>query len=162
LLGRIGVAAREMDAAVKNRPVFLKIAPDLDDKAIADVADVAKAQDWLSGLIVSNTTIDRPETLASKHKTEAGGLSGAPLLEKSTATLAAFHSEIGDRLDLIGAGGIASAEDVLGKLRAGAQAVQLYSALVYEGPTLAQRIKDDLVTMMNAAGATHVSQLAKT
>mgnify|MGYP000870809588 FL=1 len=162
LLGRIGVAAREMDAAVKNRPVFLKIAPDLDDKAIADVADVAKAQDWLSGLIVSNTTIDRPNTLASKHKAETGGLSGAPLLEKSTATLAAFHSEIGDRLDLIGAGGIASAEDVLGKLRAGAQAVQLYSALVYEGPTLAQRIKDDLVTMMNAAGATHVSQLAKT
>jgi len=161
LLGRIGVAAREMDAAVKNRPVFLKVAPDLDDKAIADVADVAKAQDWLSGLIVSNTTIARPETLASKHKGETGGLSGAPLMKKSTEVLAAFHSEIGDKLDLIGAGGIASAEDVVAKLRAGAQAVQLYSALVYEGPTLVQRIKADLIDMMNASGATHVSDLAK-
>jgi dihydroorotate dehydrogenase len=161
LLGRIGVAAREMDAAVKNRPVFLKVAPDLDDKAISGIADVVKAQDWLSGLIVSNTTIDRPETLVSKHKAEIGGLSGAPLLEKSTAALAAFKSEIGDQFDLIGAGGIASAEDVLAKLRAGAQAVQLYSALVYEGPSLVQRIKRDLVAMMDAAGATHVSDLAK-
>ncbi len=161
LLGRVGEAAREMDAAVKNRPVFLKVAPDLDDNAVKDVADVAKAQDWLSGLIVSNTTIDRPETLASNHKAQTGGLSGAPLLDKSTRVLAAFHAEIGDRLDLIGAGGIASADDVLTKLRAGAQAVQLYSALVYEGPMLVQRIKDDLVAMMDAAGAVSLKDLLK-
>ncbi|HOY79514.1 MAG TPA: quinone-dependent dihydroorotate dehydrogenase [Hyphomonadaceae bacterium] len=161
LLGRIGAAAREMDASVKGRPLFLKVAPDLDDKAITDIAEVALAQDWLSGLIVSNTTIDRPDTLVSQHKGETGGLSGAPLLEKSTNTLAAFHSAVGDKLDLIGAGGIASAQDVIAKLKAGAQAVQLYSALVFEGPMLAQRIKDDLVTMMNERGATHVSDLAK-
>lgn len=161
LLGRVGVAAREMEAAVKNRPLFLKIAPDLDDKAIADIAEVVLAQDWLSGLIVSNTTIDRPDTLVSQHKGETGGLSGAPLFEKSTCVLAAFHAIIGERLDLIGAGGIASAEDVVAKLRAGAQAVQLYSALVFEGPTLVQRIKRDLVAMMDAQGATHVSDLAK-
>jgi dihydroorotate dehydrogenase len=159
LLGRVGAAAREMDAVVKNRPVFLKVAPDLDDKAITDIAEVALAQDWLSGLIVSNTTIDRPETLSSKHKAETGGLSGAPLLEKSTRALAAFHAAVGDRLDLIGAGGIASADDVLAKLRAGAQAVQLYSALVYEGPTLVQRIKDDLVARMDAAGATTLADI---
>ncbi|MEQ1610566.1 MAG: quinone-dependent dihydroorotate dehydrogenase [Hyphomonadaceae bacterium] len=159
LLGRIGIAARDMDAAVKNRPLFLKVAPDLDDKAISDIADVAKAQDWLSGLIVSNTTIARPDTLASKHKGEAGGLSGAPLMKKSTAVLAAFHAEIGDSLDLIGAGGIASADDVIAKLRAGAQAVQLYSALVYQGPMLAQRIKADLVAMMDSHGAERLSDL---
>jgi dihydroorotate dehydrogenase len=152
LLGRIGVAAREMDAVVKNRPVFLKVAPDLDDKAIADIADVALAQDWLSGLIVSNTTIDRPDSLSNRHKGEAGGLSGAPLLEKSTRVLAAFHAIIGDRLDLIGAGGIASAQDVVAKLRAGAQAVQLYSALVFHGPMLIQRIKADLADIMTAEG----------
>ena len=157
LLGRVGAAAREMDAAVKNRPVFLKIAPDLDDKAITDIAEVALAQDWLSGLIVSNTTIDRPESLTSHHKGETGGLSGAPLMEKSTRTLAAFHAAIGDRLDLIGAGGIASAEDVIAKLRAGAQAVQLYSALVFHGPLLVRRIKADLVAAMDAAGMTSVS-----
>jgi dihydroorotate dehydrogenase len=152
LLGRVGAAAREMAAVVKNRPVFLKVAPDLDDRAIADIADVALAQDWLSGLIVSNTTIDRPASLGSTHRTETGGLSGAPLMEKSTRVLAEFHAAIGDRLDLIGAGGIASAQDVIAKLRAGAQAVQLYSALVFHGPMLVQRIKSDLLNIMIAEG----------
>ena len=153
LLGRIGGAAREMDAVIKKRPVFLKVAPDLDDKAIGDITDVALAQDWLSGLIVSNTTIDRPDSLGSRHRSETGGLSGAPLMEKSTRVLGDFHAAIGDRLDLIGAGGIASAQDVVAKLRAGAQAVQLYSALVFHGPTLVQRIKSDLLDIMGAEGA---------
>ena len=161
LLGRIGVAAREMDEAVTNRPLFLKVAPDLDDKAIADISEVALAQDWLSGLIVSNTTIARPDTLASKHKGETGGLSGAPLMEKSTRILADFHSIVRDRLDLIGAGGIASADDVIAKLRAGAQAVQLYSALVFHGPMLVQRIKADLVARMDATGATNIVELVR-
>jgi dihydroorotate dehydrogenase len=152
LLGRVGAAAREMVSVVKNRPVFLKVAPDLDDKAVRDIADVALAQDWLSGLIVSNTTLDRPDSLASSHKQEAGGLSGAPLMEKSTRILGEFHSAVGDKLDLIGAGGIASAADVVAKFRAGAQAVQLYSALVFHGPTLIERIKADLLRLMSAEG----------
>jgi dihydroorotate dehydrogenase len=157
LLGRVGDAAREMGSAVKNRPVFLKVAPDLDDKAITDIAEVTLAQDWLAGLIVSNTTIDRPETLVSAHKRETGGLSGAPLMEKSTRILAAFHAVVGDRLDLIGAGGITSAGDVIAKLRAGAQAVQLYSALVFHGPLLVRRIKADLIAVMEAEGLTSLS-----
>lgn len=161
LLGRIGIAAREMASGMKGRPVFLKVAPDLDDKAITDVADVALAQDWLSGLIVSNTTIDRPESLVSEHKGETGGLSGAPLMEKSTRVLGAFHSVIGDRLDLIGAGGIASAGDVVAKLKAGAQAVQLYSALVFHGPLLVRRIKADLVAMMDEKNLTSLAELVK-
>jgi len=161
LLGRIGVAAREMDTAVKNRPLFLKVAPDLDDVAVRDISEVALAQDWLSGLIVSNTTIARPDSLVSKHKGETGGLSGAPLMEKSTHVLSQFHTAIGDRLDLIGAGGIASADDVIAKLRAGAQAVQLYSALVFHGPMLAERIKADLVARMEETGAVNLSELIK-
>ena len=162
LLGRIGVAAREMDAAVKNRPLFLKVAPDLDDKAVRDVAEVAMAQEWLSGLIVSNTTVDRPETLVSKHKAETGGLSGAPLKEKSTRVLKEFHDVVGERLDLIGAGGIDCADDVLAKVRAGAQAVQLYSALVFHGPMLVRRIKAELVARMAASGVLSVAELART
>lgn len=150
-----------MDAAVKNRPLFLKVAPDLDDKAVRDVAEVAMAQEWLSGLIVSNTTVDRPETLASKHKAETGGLSGAPLKEKSTRVLKEFHDVVGERLDLIGAGGIDCADDVLAKVRAGAQAVQLYSALVFHGPMLARRIKAELVARMDATGALSVAELAR-
>jgi dihydroorotate dehydrogenase len=161
LLGRVGEAAREMDAVVKNRPLFLKVAPDLDEKAITDIADVVRAQAWLSGLIVSNTTIDRPASLVSRHKGEAGGLSGAPLMEKSTRVLAAFSSELKDSLDLIGVGGIASGADVIAKLGAGAQAVQLYSAMALEGPGIVARIKSELVAMLQAEGAANLSGLVK-
>jgi dihydroorotate dehydrogenase len=161
LLGRVGEAACEMDAVVKNRPLFLKVAPDLDDKAIADIAEVVRAQAWLSGLIVSNTTVDRPESLVSRHKGEAGGLSGAPLMEKSTRVLAAFAAALGDSLDLIGAGGIASGADVIAKVRAGAQAVQLYSAMALEGPGIVARIKSELIAAMAAEGAAALSDLVR-
>jgi dihydroorotate dehydrogenase len=159
LLGRAGAAAKEMDAVIKGRPVFLKVAPDLDDRAIADIAEVLRTAGWPAGLIVSNTTIDRPETLASQMRAQAGGLSGAPLMEKSTRVLAAFSSELKDDFDLIGVGGIACAADVLAKLRAGAQAVQIYSAMVFEGPGLIARLKAELIDMMNAIGATTVRDL---
>lgn len=147
LLGRVGEAAAEMERAVvnKDRPLFLKVAPDLDEQAIRDVADVALKAPVLHGLIVSNTTVERPETLQSVHKGETGGLSGAPLFAKSTAVLKEFAGAVGDRLDLIGAGGVASGADVMAKLQAGAQAVQLYSALAYEGPGIVKRIKRELI-----------------
>src|SRR5690606_1247611 len=159
LLGRVGEAVREMNAVVKGRPVFLKVAPDLDDRAITDIAEVVRAQGWLSGLIVSNTTIDRPDALTSPLKAEAGGLSGAPLMEKSTLVLAAFSSELKDAVDLIGVGGIASGADILAKLRAGAQAVQLYSAMVFEGPGIVARLKSELIEIMAAHGATTIGDL---
>lgn len=146
LLGRVGEAAAEMERAVvaKGRPVFLKVAPDLDDAAIRDIAEVAMQAPVLHGLIVSNTTIARPEALQSAHKGETGGLSGAPLMEESTQVLKAFSGAVGEKLDLIGAGGVASGADAWAKLQAGAQAVQLYSALAYEGPGLVKRIKREL------------------
>ncbi|MEQ9505500.1 MAG: quinone-dependent dihydroorotate dehydrogenase [Hyphomonas sp.] len=139
LLARCGAADR------KGKPVFLKVAPDLDSEAIADICGVVRGEGkWLSGLIVSNTTLARPESLKSDHKGEAGGLSGAPLLHPSTEVLRLFAGELRGEFDLIGAGGIASAADVRAKLAAGAHAVQLYSMLVYEGPALAARINREL------------------
>jgi dihydroorotate dehydrogenase len=159
LLGRVGEAAVQMEAAIPNRPIFLKVAPDLDDRAISDIADVSRKAPRLHGLIVSNTTIARPETLASIHKGEQGGLSGAPLMERSTAVLKAFAGELKGELDLIGAGGIASGADVWRKLRAGASAVQLYSALAYEGPGLVRRIKAELLDLMHAEGVARIADV---
>jgi dihydroorotate dehydrogenase len=158
LLGRVGEAVREMDGAIKGRPVFLKVAPDLDDAAIRDIAEVARAAGWLHGLIVSNTTIARPESLVSSHRGEAGGLSGAPLMEPSTEVLKQFALALNGELDLIGAGGVSSGRDAWLKIRAGAQAVQLYSALVYEGPGLVGRIKAELLDIMAAEGVASISE----
>ena len=139
LLARCGAADR------KGKPVFLKVAPDLDSEAIADICGVVRGEGvWLSGLIVSNTTLARPESLASAYKGETGGLSGAPLFHPSTAVLAEFARALRGEFDLIGVGGVASGADAYAKLRAGAHAVQLYSMLVYEGPGLAARIADEL------------------
>ncbi|MEL6473613.1 MAG: quinone-dependent dihydroorotate dehydrogenase [Pseudomonadota bacterium] len=151
LLDQCGTAAKTLDRDYGFRPVFLKVAPDLDEEAIKQIAATALNAPYLHGLIVSNTTIARPDTLNGKHKGQAGGLSGAPLMDKSTEVLKAFSGEIGDKLDLIGVGGISSGADVHAKLKAGAQAVQLYSALVYEGPGLVQRLKDELEPLLAPA-----------
>lgn len=153
LLTACGVADRA------GKPVFLKVAPDLDAQAIADIVDVVRGPGaWLSGLIVSNTTLARPDTLQSVHKGETGGLSGAPLLGPSTEVLAAFARALKGEFDLIGAGGIASAADAYAKIRAGANAVQLYSAMVYEGPGLADRINRGLPALLKADGFTTLAE----
>lgn len=142
-----------------GKPVFLKVAPDLDSQAIADIVDVVRGPGaWLSGLIVSNTTLARPETLQSAHKGEAGGLSGAPLMAPSTEVLAAFARALKGEFDLIGAGGIASAADAYAKIRAGAHAVQFYSAMVYEGPGLAAKINAGLPALLRADGFASVAE----
>lgn len=140
------------------KPAFLKVAPDLDDAAIADIINVVRGPGhWLSGLIVSNTTLARPDTLKSSHKGETGGLSGAPLFEKSTEVLKAFASEIIGEFDLIGAGGISCGADAYAKIRAGAHAVQLYSALTYAGPGLVADINADLAARLKADGFSSVA-----
>ncbi|MBI1358921.1 MAG: quinone-dependent dihydroorotate dehydrogenase [Alphaproteobacteria bacterium] len=157
LLGRVGEAATQMDLVVKGRPMFLKVAPDLDDRAIRDIADVARTARYLHGLIISNTTLARPETLTSRHRGEQGGLSGAPLLAPSTRVLKTFADELKGALDLIGVGGVASGADAWTKIRAGASAVQLYSALAYRGPGLVRRIKAELADIVRAEGFASVS-----
>ncbi|MFC3175055.1 quinone-dependent dihydroorotate dehydrogenase [Novosphingobium bradum] len=119
-------------------PIFLKVAPDLEPADIDAISRIA-IDKKLGALIVANTTISRPP-LASRHAGETGGLSGAPLRELALQRLRDFRKATGGAVPLVGVGGIASAEDAFARIRAGASLVQLYSALVYEGPGLARRI----------------------
>jgi dihydroorotate dehydrogenase len=127
-------------------PVFLKIAPDLTDPEIADIAEVA-LDAGLAGIVATNTTLDRAG-LASRHAAEAGGLSGRPLFARSTRVLARLHRLTAGRLPLIGVGGIATPEDAYAKVRAGASALQLYTALVYAGLGLVPRIAEGLDALL--------------
>ncbi len=132
-------------------PLLLKIAPDLTAEDRLDIAEVALMH-GLDGLIVSNTTIARPPGLDPVLAAEAGGLSGAPLMAPATALLRDMYRLTEGRLPLIGVGGVASAADAYAKIRAGASLVQLYSALVYEGPGLVRRILRDLPGLLAADG----------
>jgi dihydroorotate dehydrogenase len=144
LLGRVMEMAAIQTKAHGHRPVFLKVAPDLDEDDVRAISETVIAHK-IGALIVSNTTVDRPDSLRGINRGETGGLSGKPLFEKSTRLLREFKGAIGDALPLIGVGGIASAADAQAKFEAGATAIQLYTALVYEGPALVQKIKDGLV-----------------
>lgn len=137
-------------------PLLVKVAPDLTPEERADIAEVALA-DGIDGLIVGNTTIARPH-LVSRHRDEAGGLSGAPLRALSTEVLADFHRLTRGRLTLIGCGGVGSGADAYAKIRAGASLVQLYTALVYRGPGLVAEIKRELAARLKADGFRAVSE----
>lgn len=154
LLGRLA-QARDSLPAEGRVPMFLKVAPDLEDGEVEAIVETVVAN-GLHGIIVSNTTITRPG-LTSKHAGEAGGLSGAPLTQLSTQMLGLFHHAAAGRVALIGAGGIGSGEDAYAKIRAGASAVQLYSAMVYGGPGLVTRIKRDLAACLRRDGFVSVA-----
>lgn len=148
LLGRVAEARGGADA--RPAPVFLKIAPDLTPAEIAMIVEAALAH-GIDALIVSNTTLERP-ALTGPDAGESGGLSGAPLRPIAARALVAAAEAASGRLPLIGVGGIASGADAYERIRAGASAVQLYSALVYEGPGLVARIKRDLAVRLRADG----------
>ncbi|MGD9293715.1 MAG: quinone-dependent dihydroorotate dehydrogenase [Roseobacter sp.] len=135
-------------------PVFLKIAPDLTDKEIADIATVAQNA-GIDAIIATNTTLDR-NGLHSPHKSESGGLSGLPLFEKSTRVLAKLstHTDV----PLVGVGGVASAAQAYAKIRAGACAVQLYTGLVYGGLSLAGKIATELDALLERDGFESVEE----
>jgi dihydroorotate dehydrogenase len=137
-------------------PVFLKIAPDLSPDELADVAGVALAS-GIDGVIATNTTLSR-EGLKSPFRDQAGGLSGAPLFERSTRVLAQLSRLTDGRLPLIGVGGVGSAEQAYQKIRAGASAVQLYSAMVYQGLSLAAGIARGLDALLARDGFAHVAE----
>jgi dihydroorotate dehydrogenase len=151
LLGAVGAARRDLASRHGQRPIFLKIAPDLTEADVQDIVEVAMAG-GIDALIISNTTLARPEGLKGAARGETGGLSGAPLLAASTRVLSWARAASGGRLALIGVGGISSAADAYAKIRAGASAVQLYTALAYEGPALVSRLKADLAARLRADG----------
>jgi dihydroorotate dehydrogenase len=148
LLRRV-LSARE--TLPHKAPVFLKVAPDLSDEDKADIADIARSE-RIDALIVSNTTLARPPTLKSAAASEKGGLSGAPLFAPSTRLLGEFHAALGGEVPLIGVGGVSSAREAYLKVLAGASLVQLYTALIYEGPGLVGRILADLPALLAADG----------
>jgi dihydroorotate dehydrogenase len=142
--------ARAMAARLGDTPVFLKVAPDLEPADIDDIVDVSMAR-GIAALIVSNTTITRPP-LKSRYAGESGGLSGAPLRDLAQQRLVDFRKASGGGIPLIGVGGISSAEDAYARIRAGASLVQIYSALVYEGPGLARTITKGLARLLKRDG----------
>lgn len=144
------------DALARPVPVFLKIAPDLSEAELADVAEVALAS-GIDAIVATNTTLAR-DRLKGRHRAEPGGLSGAPLFERSTRVLARLSHLTGGRLPLIGVGGISSAEDAWAKIRAGASAVQLYTAMVYRGLSLVTEIARGLDARLAREGFTNVAE----
>ncbi|CAN7199515.1 quinone-dependent dihydroorotate dehydrogenase [Phenylobacterium sp. LjRoot219] len=155
LLGRLA-ETRDALPAQGRVAMFLKVAPDLEEGEVEAIVETVMAN-GLAGIIVSNTTISRP-ALKSGFREEAGGLSGAPLKTLSTQKLGEFAQAAAGRLVLIGAGGVASGADAYAKIRAGAAAVQLYSALVYEGPGLVTRIKRELAECLRRDGFASVQE----
>ncbi len=153
LLGALAEARAQLD---RKTPLLLKIAPDLDMAAMDDIADVSIAS-GIEGLIVSNTTLARPNNLKSQFRNEAGGLSGAPLFAPSTAILKAMRQRVGNKLVLIGVGGVGSGEQAYAKIRAGASLVQLYTAFAYDGTALIPRIKRELLVLLARDGFTHIA-----
>ncbi|WP_431300808.1 quinone-dependent dihydroorotate dehydrogenase [Tabrizicola sp. BL-A-41-H6] len=131
-------------------PVFLKIAPDLTDDDLAQIVEVSLAS-GIAGIIATNTTLNR-DGLKSQHKAEAGGLSGAPLFERSTRVLARLSQLTDGKLPLIGVGGISTAEQAYAKITAGASAVQLYTAMVYQGLSVAAHIARGLDQLLARDG----------
>lgn len=137
-------------------PIFLKIAPDLTHEELAEIAEVA-AESQLDAIIATNTTLSR-EGLQSADKDQAGGLSGAPLFERSTRVLAQLSKLTDGSIPLVGVGGIGSAGQAYAKICAGASAVQLYTALVYGGFSLAEAIIRDLDKLLQKDGFTNVAE----
>jgi dihydroorotate dehydrogenase len=154
LAGLLDIRAKARSSA----PILLKIAPDLDETALDDIAAVS-LHAGIEGLIVSNTTTARPKALRSPFKNEVGGLSGAPLFDMSTAVLGAMRARTEGKLTLVGVGGVRTGADAYAKIRAGASLVQLYTALTYHGPGLVTRIKRELLQLMERDGHSHVSQI---
>ena len=156
-----GALTALLDAVLEARgpdgpPVFLKVAPDLEPADIDAIARIA-IDKRLAALTVANTTISRPP-LHSRHAGETGGLSGAPLKDLALARLRDLRRATGGALPLVGVGGIASAQDAWQRIRAGASVVQLYSAMIYEGPGIARRIVCGLEALMRRDGFASVAE----
>ncbi|WP_373088746.1 dihydroorotate dehydrogenase (quinone), partial [Sneathiella sp.] len=144
LLGKLMETRRSMTAAGGDHfPVLLKIAPDLTDDDKSDIAAAVLAH-GIDGLIISNTTISRPDEVTDPRREEIGGLSGQPLKNLSMSVLSDMYRATKGRIPLVGVGGIQSADDAYARIRAGASLLQLYTAMIYKGPYIAAKIASGL------------------
>lgn len=157
-LARIMVAERNKLAATtgSKTPFFIKIAPDMEQEALKELVAVVKKA-GVDGLVATNTTLLR-KGLSTPLSSQAGGLSGALLQTESRRTVAELYKLTKGKLPIIGVGGISSAEDAYALIRAGASLVQLYSGLIYQGPSLVKQIKQGLVTLLENDGLKNISE----
>lgn len=145
------LAAR--DSLERRKPVLLKVAPDLTDSDVRDIVSVISMKDCrIDGLIISNTTIARDDSLRSDAKNEVGGLSGAPLTNKSTEMIAKFYLLTKGQVPIVGVGGVFNGQDAYDKIVAGSSAVQLYTSMIIHGPPVIQKIKRELDELLLANG----------
>jgi len=140
-----------------NTPILLKVAPDLSESEQEKIAETV-IKNKIDGMIVSNTTIDRDLNLKNKNALEIGGLSGAPLFKKSNETLKNFYKFTEGKIPLIGVGGISSAADAYEKIKCGASLVQIYSAFIYQGFGLVEKIKKELSEKVANDGFKNISE----
>ncbi|MED1915483.1 quinone-dependent dihydroorotate dehydrogenase [Bacillus thuringiensis] len=151
--------ATEMEArAIKKKPILLKVAPDMSDEHMRDVVHAA-VEEGISGIIATNTTLSREAVSGHRFAEEAGGLSGRPLTERSTAWVKEIYQEVGDKVPIIGVGGIYNGEDAYAKIRAGASLVQVYTGMIYQGPGIAKQINKKLLKLMQRDGFKHISEV---
>ena len=157
LLGRVSEVRAQLAGGKPSYPIFLKVAPDLGLGEIERIVEQSRSY-GINAIIVSNTTLARPSSLKSKYKIEKGGLSGQPLFDLSTEILRQFYAAAKGKIDLIGVGGVSNGLQAYEKIRAGASAVQIYSALVYEGPGLVNAINTDLLLRLKADGFKSIAE----
>lgn len=162
LLGAVMAARRAREAAgAPRRAIVVKLAPDIADADIAPITETL-IRHAVDGIAVSNTTLARPPGLVDKTAAEAGGLSGRPLFHRATVMLARIYEATGGKIPLIGIGGIDSGETALAKIEAGASLLQLYTGLIYEGPSLIGRINAHLARACRTRGVASISDLVGT
>ena len=150
-------AARREAMGGDRPPILLKMAPDVTDDDCGDIAAVVMARK-LDGLIIANTTITRPAGLVSRHKSEAGGLSGRPLHGLACQIVEKMYGLTAAQIPIVGVGGVVSGADAYAMIRQGASLVQLYTALVYEGPSVVRRIKAELAQLLRRDGFKNVAE----
>ena len=140
-----------------NIPLLIKISPDISDDYIPDITDIALKND-ISGLILTNTTISHRDKLINKFKKEEGGLSGEPLQQISTNIIKKFYKQLNGKIPIIGVGGINSGKSAYEKIIAGASLLQLYTGLVYKGPSLVKNIKKELIQILKENGLNNIKE----
>ena len=141
-----------------DKPIFFKISPDLNDEQLRDIALISLANN-ISGLIISNSTTERHPTLKSLNKNEIGGLSGKPLFIQSTVSLKKMFSLTNGQLTLIGVGGVSNGKECYEKIKAGANLIQIYTSLIFQGPKIVNKIKNELIDLIKIDGFTNVKEI---
>lgn len=156
LLAAVKEELAKQAAGAAQKPVFVKIAPDLGGNELQYMAETIE-RSGVSGVIATNTTLSR-DGLTHANRGEAGGMSGRPLTQRSTQIVRQLYEATGGRLPIIGCGGIFTAQDAYGKIRAGASLVEIYTSLIYRGPGIVREIQQGLLELLRRDGFTHISQ----